>query len=289
MFGLLNVIKPQGMTSRRVVDHVQKLVRPAKAGHAGTLDPLATGVLVVCAGPATRLAEYVQRSPKRYRAAFLLGRRSDTEDVEGDVVAIPDAPRPRRGEIEAVIPRLVGNIRQRPPAYSALKVQGRRAYTLAREGAPVPLKARRIRVDRINVLSYEYPELRLEIHCGSGTYVRSLGRDLAELLNTGAVMSELTRTAVGGFRLEDACRLDQLSESSVHRWLLPAARVFHNVPAEMLNDDEVRRVVTGQSLSRPRHGRMNELPALDRDGRLVAVLAPRGRDWLRPVRTFPNQ
>ena len=135
LFGLLNVNKPAGVTSRDVVNRVQRLVRPERVGHAGTLDPLATGVLVVCLGPATRLVEYLQRLRKRYRAAFLLGRTSDTEDIEGQVVELAAPPRPTPAQIAAVLPRFLGQIEQVPPAFSALKLAGRRAYELARAGA----------------------------------------------------------------------------------------------------------------------------------------------------------
>lgn len=133
-FGLLNIAKPAGMTSRDVVDWVQRLVRPAKAGHAGTLDPLATGVLIVCVGRATRLVPLIQEMRKTYRATFLLGRTSDSDDVEGTIIETPDVSPPTREQVQAVLPEFVGRIHQRPPAYSAVKVAGRRAYALARKG-----------------------------------------------------------------------------------------------------------------------------------------------------------
>src|SRR5215213_4779856 len=141
-FGLLNVNKPPGVTSREAVDRVERLVRPAKAGHAGTLDPLATGVLVICVGQATRLIRFVQRMPKRYRATFLLGYSSESDDTEREVVAIPNAVVPTRSMIDFVLPQFLGEIQQRPPAYSAIKVAGRRAYKLARRGKEVELAAR---------------------------------------------------------------------------------------------------------------------------------------------------
>src|SRR5262245_44228837 len=171
-FGLLNLNKPAGWTSRRVVDCIQKLVRPAKAGHAGTLDPLATGVLIVCVGQATRLIDYVHRMRKRYTGTFLLGRESQTEDVEGDVVELVNPPVPTRPEIERAAREFLGTIQQRPPAYSALKVAGQRAYDLARAGKEVQLDARPVEIFRIEVQRYDYPALVLEIECGSGTYVR---------------------------------------------------------------------------------------------------------------------
>src|SRR5262245_62072249 len=148
-FGLLHVNKPSGITSRRVVDQVQALVRPAKAGHAGTLDPLASGVLVVCVGAATRLIDYVPQAAKRYTATFLFGRASDTEDIEGIVTVLAAPSVPTRVEVERAAQQFVGNIQQRPPAFSALKVAGRRAYDLARAGQSVKLAPRPVTVYRL--------------------------------------------------------------------------------------------------------------------------------------------
>src|SRR4051812_12078681 len=157
-FGVLNVHKPKGITSREAVDRVERLVRPAKAGHAGTLDPLAMGVLVICVGQATRLIRFVQRMRKRYLATFLLGHTSETDDVEREVVAIPNAVVPTRAMVEAVLPNFLGEIHQRPPLHSAIKIAGRRAYKLARKGADFELAERTVTIHQIDVLRYEYPE-----------------------------------------------------------------------------------------------------------------------------------
>ena len=154
--------------------------------------------------------------PKRYMATFLLGRQSPTEDVEGEVVELPQAPVPDQEQIEAAAQRFVGQIDQRPPAFSALKIHGRPAYKLARKGQPVALPPRPVDIYRIDVKSYCYPELVLEIECGGGTYVRSLGRDLAEALGTAAVMSALVRTAIGRFLVHEAVDLGELTGD---RWL----------------------------------------------------------------------
>ena len=210
-FGLLNVNKPRGVTSRDAVDRVERLVRPAKAGHAGTLDPLATGVLVICVGQATRLIRFVQMMRKQYRATFLLGHSSETDDIERDVIAIPNAIVPTRAMIDGVLPQFIGDIQQRPPTHSAIKIAGRRAYKLARKGADFELAARTVTIHRIDLLRYEYPELDLDIECGSGTYIRALGRDLGAALGTAAVMSALERTAIGQFHVEQAISFDRLS------------------------------------------------------------------------------
>lgn len=286
--GVLNVNKPSGATSRRVVDAVQRLVRPAKAGHAGTLDPLASGVLVVCVGQATRLIEYVQRMPKRYRGTFLLGRTSPTEDVEGEVTLLAEAPAPPAAELAAAAERLVGWIDQRPPVYSALKVAGRRAYDMARAGERVELEARRVRIDRLDILRYEYPELDLEVECGGGTYIRSLGRDLARSLRTDAVMSALVRKAIGGFHLEDACSIDDLSRENIVQRLLPPAAAVGGLPAIRLAPDEVARLAHGQRIAGQLPPGAEEAAGFDVNGRLAAILVARD-GCLSPARNFCNE
>jgi tRNA pseudouridine55 synthase len=284
--GILNVAKSAGITSRRVVDRVVRLVRPAKAGHAGTLDPLATGVLVVCVGQATRLIDYVQRMPKTYEGAFLLGRTSDTEDVEGVVVELSDPPRPTPGQIEGAFGRFLGTILQRPPAYSALKVEGKRAYDLARAGQEVELAPRPIEVHSIELLGYEYPELRLRIVCGSGTYIRSLGRDLAETLGTGAVMSALVRTAIGGFRLEDACDVETLDAAGLAEKLQPLRTAVEDLPSTELSEAELRTLNFGQAIARTGPAGVDEWIGYDIAGRLASILKPVGPGLWRAAHNF---
>ena len=262
---------------------VKRLLRPAKTGHAGTLDPLASGVLVVCVGPATRLIDYVQRMPKRYRATFLLGRTSPTEDIEGEVKMLANAPQPSRDEIASAAARLTGEIRQRPPAYSALKVAGRRAYDLARAGHEIELAPRTIIVHSIDTIDYAYPQLTLDIRCGSGTYVRSLGRDLAESLGTGAVMSALERSEVGHFHIADAWPFDRLTASNVSEWLGPpldAARSAHH-DSHRRSDGRHR----ARSLRRAGNGKCcksNGIGGNRADGALVAILCRRSDGQFGP-------
>lgn len=288
--GVVNLNKPAGMTSRVAVDRVRRVCGRLKAGHAGTLDPLASGVLVVCVGKATRLMEYIQQMPKRYRGTFLLGRESPTEDLEGEVRELADPPTPSLAQIQEAAAALTGWIEQQPPAYSALKIQGRRAYELARRGRDVPLKPRRILVHGMRIESYEYPELRLEIECGAGTYVRSLGRDLALSLGTAAVMSGLVRTAVGGFRLEDAVEPDRLTRDNWLEHLGPSLRAVPRLPRVELSTDEVTRVRNGMPVTRTAlPDGAAELAAVDPTGRLVAILVPRGPDQLGPVRNLLSE
>jgi tRNA pseudouridine55 synthase len=286
MFGILNLHKPAGVTSRDVVNRVQRLVRPHKVGHAGTLDPLATGVLVVCIGPATRLVEYIQRMPKHYTGTFVLGCESDTEDIEGDVRQLPDPPRPTRAAIAAVLPLLTGHILQRPPAFSALKVEGRRAYQLARAGKAVELEARPIDVHAIEIAAYEYPRLTLNVDCGSGTYVRSLGRDVALALHTGAVMERLERTAIGPFRIEDAVSPAMLNQENIEQLLLPPAQAVAALAQVEVSATEIARIARGQHIARADVPGSGEAAAVDQHGRLVAILAPRGSGTWGPTRCF---
>src|SRR5262245_11242648 len=179
--GLLVLDKPQGITSREAINRIERqLPRGVKIGHTGTLDPLATGVLVVCLGRATRLAEYVQAMAKTYRSTFLLGARSDSDDTDGRVTPAvpPEFVPPSLAEVQVQLQSLVGEIEQVPPAHSAVKTGGQRAYQIARAGDSVDLSSRRVTIHGIDVLSYSWPNLEVEVRCGKGTYIRSLARDL---------------------------------------------------------------------------------------------------------------
>ncbi|HVT27007.1 MAG TPA: tRNA pseudouridine(55) synthase TruB [Lacipirellulaceae bacterium] len=293
LFGVLNVMKPCGITSRDAVDRVERLVRPAKAGHAGTLDPLATGVLVICVGQATRLIRFVHRMPKTYRAAFLLGRRSNTDDMEGEVHSVEVCPRPAREALDRVLPQFVGEIQQRPPAHSAIKLAGRRAYQLARKGAEFDLAPRTVTVYRLDVRRYEYPELELDIQCGSGTYVRALGRDIGAALGTAAVMSALERTAVGPFRVEQSVVLEDLSRETLDQHLQPALALLSDLPQIEVSDSQFIEIGHGRPIPLPNgvecgatDAKCTEWAAINADGRLVAILAEKKAGQLRPVINF---
>ncbi len=270
--GFLCIDKPSGVTSRDVVDWVVRRVRPAKAGHAGTLDPLASGVLVVCVGAATRLMEYVQQRPKSYRGVFLLGQTSTTEDVEGQVQLLPAAPIPAREQLERAAAALTGRIMQRPPAYSALKVAGKRAYDLARRGQPVDLAPRPIDIYELRVLRYDYPELELQTLCGAGTYVRTLGRDLAKAAGTDAVMASLVRMAVGEFRLADALPADKIALADLTAWLQPLERAVAHLPSVSLTPAQAQRLRFGQCVPLSPEPPGPTAAGLDGDGKLVAIL-----------------
>ena len=204
-FGFYNINKPVGPTSHDVVAQVRRLLgRKVKVGHAGTLDPFASGVLVVCVGPATRLADYVRVAPKRYRAAITLGGTSTTDDIEGDIAATPDVVPPSPDMVKVALEPFVGRIMQAPPAYSAVHAGGERAYKRARRGETVELPPREVIVHELALVQYDYPRLGLDIRCGTGTYIRALARDIGAALGAGGYCSELVRTAVGEFTIGNA-------------------------------------------------------------------------------------
>lgn len=294
-FGLLNLNKPHGVTSRDAVNQVQRALKslarstgekPAKVGHAGTLDPIATGVLVLCVGAATKLIEHVQRQPKRYRGTFLLGRRSPSDDVELEVEELPNARRPSLAEVESALPAFVGEIQQAPPAYSAIKVGGRKAYDLARAGKPPELPPRPVTIHELSVVSYDDPELVLDIRCGSGTYIRSLGRDLAASLGTAAVMSALERTEIGPFNIDRAIDPDKIDEETLASQLLPAGMAVADLPAIRVDAALAEELRNGRFIPRGKGPAADEVAAFDDTGELVALVKPRGKDRYQPVRNF---
>ena len=246
--GILNLDKPVGMTSREVVDRVVKLVRPAKAGHAGTLDPLATGVLLVCVGHATRLIGIAQEGRKRYLARFVLGQQSDTDDITGKVTKGGEWSHVTRNQLAAILPEFMGCIQQVPPQFSAVHVKGERAYALARAGITVELAARLVEVHTLEVTHFDPPEFDLAIECGSGTYVRSIGRDLGRRIGCGVVMSQLRRTAVGPFEVTSAISPDALTRESIGVLLQPAADVVSHLPRRELTDEELISIRRGQAI-----------------------------------------
>jgi tRNA pseudouridine55 synthase len=293
--GMMVLEKPTGITSRAAVDKVESwFPRGIKIGHTGTLDPLATGVLVLCLGDATRLTEYVQDMRKTYRTTVLLDARSDTDDADGQIERLEFVePPPDRGQIEECLRNFVGTIEQVPPAYSAARIGGQRAYDRARRGQEVTLAPRTVQVYGIDVLSYDYPQLQLDVRCGKGTYIRSLARDLGERLRRAALVEILRRTCVGPFRVEDAVALDEEPTRARER-LLPLEMALSELPQMVLTPQEAAALRNGgQALSRKPSdlpANVSEVSGLDSAGRLVAVLrwdAVFGR--LRPSRVFAER
>jgi len=284
--GLLVLDKPGGITSREAVDLALRWFPPGtRVGHTGTLDPLATGVLVLCLGSATRLTEYVQDMTKTYRAGVCLGARSDTDDADGRVVPADVAVPPVRIALEEGLRGFIGEIEQVPPAYSAAKVSGRRAYDLARRGRDVTLAARRVRIHSIDLLVYDYPHLEIDVRCGKGTYIRSLARDLGERLGCGGYVATLRRTRVGPFRVEDAVSLEA-EATAAYAMLLPIAAAVRDLPSVALADALLPRLRQGQGVAADASS-ASAVAVFDSRGCLVAVARfDAANRLLRPEKVF---
>jgi len=250
LFGVLNVYKPAGVTSRDVVNSVQRLIRPTKCGHAGTLDPMATGVLLIGIGQATRLITMLQDGAKTYVAEFMLGQTSDTDDSTGKVEHLPTPVElPTVEIINAQLQKMTGVVSQVPPIFSAVHVDGQRAYALARRGESVELAAKNVEIHSIRLLNYEWPRLELEIICGSGTYIRSISRDLGTELGCGGLMSRLERTRVGIFCSGDAIPADDLTLASIQASLLPAVSVVQHLAQYDCTPPDIANLLCGRVLS----------------------------------------
>jgi tRNA pseudouridine55 synthase len=208
--GVLVIDKPLHWTSAQLCQFVRKRTAGAKVGHAGTLDPLATGVMVLCLGTATKLIPSMMDTDKRYRAVVDLANTSPTDDLEGELTPVSVAQPPDEAAVRRAIARFVGEIQQVPPVHSAIWVDGVRSYHLARRGEAVELKARTVRIDRIDVLAYAWPRLEIEVACGKGTYIRSLARDIGAAMGVGGVLTGLVRTAVGPYEVTGARSVESL-------------------------------------------------------------------------------
>ncbi len=213
--GLLNVNKPAGLTSRKVVDRVRRIAGMRKAGHAGTLDPDATGVLLICLGDATKLFSHLQKGSKEYIGTMVLGMETDTQDASGTVIAVGNAGLTTWDGIERILPRFVGEIKQIPPMFSAVKHRGKRLYSLARKGIQVPREPRLITVYELEILWVRLPEIRFRVVCSTGTYVRTLAADIGAHLGCGAHLRDLIRTRSGPFGVENAVSLESLSREQL--------------------------------------------------------------------------
>jgi len=272
--GVLVIDKPIGMTSHDVVQIIRKGTNIRRAGHTGTLDPRASGVLVVLVGPSVRLSEYVSASDKRYQAVVQLGTTTDTYDADGRVLNITAVDISEK-QFNDVLQSFVGEIEQVPPPYSAVKVKGKKAYEMARQGEEVNLEPRMINVYNLELLEWAPPEAVIDVYCSSGTYVRSLAHDLGEKLGCGAHLIGLRRTKSGRFTLRDAVPLRKLREAfdngSWEEFLIPAAEALSDWPAINLTPEELIIVRHGRRIpADPTLGKMAR--AISEDGELIGLL-----------------
>ncbi len=306
--GFLNIHKPAGISSfdavKMILGEILEGKRPEKRlkiGHAGTLDPLADGVLVLAIDRASRLITRVQNQKKTYVATFELGVSSPSEDTETAAIPVENAPIPERTEIESVFPEFLGKILQRPPIYSALKVNGKKAYDLARKGKEVELAPRPIMIYSLKIINYSYPFLKLEIVCGSGTYIRSLGRDLGARLGSAAIMTALTRTAIGVFHLEDALELrlrddpKPLNRAKCTEYIRPFLDAVPDLPRLTYGSEDVYRLKNGipvihpDAADFPKH---TEAVVLNEEGKFLRIVqkTKNGAEGeLRSVLNFANE
>lgn len=235
--GILVVNKNEGPTSHDIVNSVRKLYHTKKVGHTGTLDPMATGVLVVLVGRAAKAAEYLVSDEKRYRATLRLGISTDTEDITGAVIKTHDGAMPSSEEVITVCKSFLGKSEQIPPMYSAIKIGGKKLVDLARKGEEVERAARPIEIFSIDCTPTSETDYTLDVHCSSGTYIRTLCRDIGEKLGVGGTMASLCRTETGGFSLSESMRADELSlldESELEAHLIPTEALFSSLPAVCL-------------------------------------------------------
>jgi tRNA pseudouridine55 synthase len=290
--GILNLNKPRGPTSHDVVERVRALTGIRRVGHAGTLDPLATGVLLACVGRATRVAEYLVATEKAYRARLLLGITTDTFDAEGKVTAEAQVG-VERCQFEEALASFRGTLEQLPPMYSALKHKGQPLHRLARRGQTAERRRREIQVHTLELKDWDPPTCTVELTCSPGTYVRALAHDLGRSLGCGAHLAGLTRLASGSFRLEDSVSLDELNKAAANdRWsqlLLPIDAALSHMPAVKLAREEARRLCMGQAIpgSAPDISDEGLARAYGADGEFLAVMAfDAGTATWRPRKVF---
>jgi len=291
--GVLVIDKPVGMTSHDVVQQVRAGTRIRRAGHTGTLDPRASGVLVVLIGPAVRLSEYVSTSDKRYQAVLRFGMTTSTYDTEGEITSRAPVDISYE-ELEETLSTFVGEFEQTPPIYSAIKVGGRKAYDIARDGETVELEPRLITVHSIELLDWDPPEAVIDVHCSSGTYIRSLASDLGEKLGCGATLVGLRRTRNGQFALRDAVSLTKLQDAfnngDWYKYLIPAAEALNDWYTVVLTYEQVDAVRHGHRVDAPevvKEGLWGR--AVSEEGELVALIEydAETNEW-QPRKVFFN-
>lgn len=298
--GWINLDKPYGMTSTQAIGKVRRILNAQKIGHAGTLDPLATGILPIALGEATKTIPFVQDEIKTYSFTIRWGEQRDTDDLEGQIIATSDH-RPTEEDIRKVLPAFIGDIEQIPPLFSAIKINGARAYDLARNGEIPDLKCRIVSIEILELLAVRPDEADLRMVCGKGTYVRSLARDMGEILGTKGFISALHRDGVGCFSNENAISLDILEGmdyvSARNDALLPLQTVLDDIPALALKAEETAKVRSGQMLqfiSRPDFERLTKVGLGQKQCQTALVtfngapvaLVEQERADIRPLRVF---
>ena len=298
--GILNLNKPSGLTSHDVVARIRKLTGIRRVGHTGTLDPMATGVLVVCVGQATRLIEYMGSARKKYRAVVRFGQTTDTLDIEGQILEQRDTDRLTEAGLRQLLPHFQGQLEQIPPQFSAIKREGRPLYKFARAGQPVQLEARPVTIHALEWVAWSPPDLTLDVTCSAGTYIRALARDLGEATGTGAHLIGLTRTANHCWRLDEAVSLDtlvqetQIELAAWQKYLYPLDYGLEHLPKVILDEAAASDVKHGRSIfltnhpAESSHALANDLAlrAYNVDHNFMAILTPAEAHCWHPKKVF---
>jgi tRNA pseudouridine55 synthase len=296
MDGVLNVNKQPGMTSHDVVQAVRRITGEKRVGHTGTLDPMATGVLVLCMGKATRIAQYLEAGEKEYKAVMRLGVTTDTLDADGRVLETRLYSPPDRSQLLNALKRFTGTITQQPPAYSAIKVKGVPSYKLAREGKAEPLKPRQVTIYGIDLSAYEDPLVSLTVKCSKGVYIRTLCSDLGDVLGPGAHLADLVRTRSGRFAIDRSVTLDQLThaaaDGTLERFLVSLDEALTDFPGRVVADADAAKILNGGRILLPTSPIPEEGAGLirihDRSGSLLALAQAVGNE-LRPELVFSKK
>ncbi len=295
MNGILNINKPRGNTSFSIVAFIKRLTSEQRVGHGGTLDPLATGVLPIFVGRATRVTEYLSETNKTYQAKVEFGITTDTYDATGKIIDRKDLAGITRQRITSALKHFCGQIKQIPPMYSALKHDGTPLYKLARAQITIERQPRLIQIYRLKLMKWQTPELTLEIECGKGTYIRSLAHDIGQFLGCGAHLTHLVRTSYGPFQLATSISVSNLrsvtNSDDLGKWLLPIDTVLTKWPAITLNETEVNNIGHGRPIETtalPSHINIDEsrYRAYNSDGIFIATLRKNDKHQLHPEKVF---
>jgi len=278
------------MTSHDVVLHVRKITGQKRVGHAGTLDPMATGVLILCLGQATRVAEYLISNNKVYRARIRLGISTDTYDADGQITHQAEVTGITRAQVQSALDSFVGILEQTPPMYSAIKHKGTPLYRLARRGQVVPRQARKVEIQSIKLTAWAPPELEIEVHCSKGTYIRSLAHDLGLRLGCGAHLTALTRLASGRFNIEQAITLQELEQAltqgNIDDLLQPLDAALQDFPAVVVDHTTANKICHGQRITLPEPLEASMCRAYSSEGHLLALLRHEDDKSWRPHKVF---
>lgn len=277
--GALIIDKPDGPTSARIVANVKRLTGAKKVGHTGTLDPFATGVLVCCLNQSTRLAHFLIKEKKAYEAVLHLGVETDTQDATGQVTAEKRLPVYEHDRIKVVFNRFLGSIQQQPPAYSALKHNGRPLYTFARKGQPVHKPPRQVHIYQLKIISIALPEIHFAVECSAGTYIRTLCADIGRILGCGGHLKRLRRVSSGGFSVKKALSLESLEEicrtESLETHLIPMAQLVSKIPSFIADSGLKKALFQGRLMTK------NEIP--------LNITAPAHTHWANHVQVIDDQ